>query len=155
MQGDFRSFERNARGPDFTLQIAIGVCAGILASTVITWAATELRLRWEIEQVTQVMRSAAEKASREIEQSRQNELARIAVDEKQRVRDRQAAAERQRAVDDAKRQAFDEAERKEAAWVRYYKPSPRCVGTALSVECSNEFIRAKRAFESQYRPGNP
>jgi hypothetical protein len=52
-----------------------------------------------------------------------------------------------------KRQAFEEVNRKEAAWVRYYKPSPGCAAAGQSIDCSNEFIRAKRAFEAQYRPG--
>lgn len=45
--------------------------------------------------------------------------------------------------------------RKEAAWQKYYKRSPQCDKPDGSgfVECANQHIRARRAFEAQYAAG--
>jgi hypothetical protein len=41
---------------------------------------------------------------------------------------------------------------KEAAWAAFYKPSEECLNS-VSVECGNEYIRARREFERRYAQG--
>jgi restriction system protein len=41
---------------------------------------------------------------------------------------------------------------KEAAWAAFYKPSEECLNS-VSVECGNEYIRARREFERRYENG--
>jgi hypothetical protein len=41
---------------------------------------------------------------------------------------------------------------KEAAWSAFYKPSPECLKT-VSVECGNEYMRARKEFERRYEAG--
>lgn len=41
---------------------------------------------------------------------------------------------------------------KEAAWNAFYKPSPECLKT-VSVECGNEYLRARKEFERKYEAG--
>ncbi|MEG2154980.1 MAG: hypothetical protein RRY41_08390 [Burkholderiaceae bacterium] len=49
------------------------------------------------------------------------------------------------------------AEHREAAWRRFYQPSAACANpdTRPLVECANEHIRARRAFDLQYKPLSP
>ncbi len=64
-----------------------------------------------------------------------------------------ALAEREEQRKAELRQRREEAEymrRKEAAWERSYKPSPSCAQSA-TVECGNEYIRARRAFDASYK----
>jgi type IV secretory pathway VirB10-like protein len=60
---------------------------------------------------------------------------------------REEIARKQAAVEAAQRAAHES----EAAWKRFYQPSPGCRDAAASstVECINEFVKAKRAFEEQ------
>jgi hypothetical protein len=55
---------------------------------------------------------------------------------------------------DAERKAR-EAARKEAAWKDFFQRSPRCAIEAnqTSVECVNEYIRAKRDFDDRWGAG--
>lgn len=41
-------------------------------------------------------------------------------------------------------------DKREAAWQKYFKPSQKCLDDS-SVECANTYIRAKRAFNDQYK----
>lgn len=163
MQGDHQSFgKQSASGPSIWT-IAAGVCLGTLLASVITWAAAELRLRWELQQVSTSLNSTlkeqADQAQRailkmnrdtQLEQQRQaRERERAAADERQHTADQQRAGEVQ------KRATQAEVDRKEAAWKRVYRPSPGCEAASTSVECANEHIRAKREFESKYSPGKP
>ena len=63
-------------------------------------------------------------------------------------------AQRNAQLELAQRSARSEADwrdRKDAAWLRYYKPSPSCQRDAATVDCANEHIRARRKFDEQYR----
>lgn len=48
-----------------------------------------------------------------------------------------------------------EAGRKEAAWNQFFRRSPKCVieENQTTVDCVNEFIRARRDFDSRWRSG--
>jgi hypothetical protein len=82
-------------------------------------------------------KAAAEKARRAM-------LADGATEAKARA-EREELASRRAAVDEAHSAAIDA----EEAWKRFYKPSATCRDAAASatVECVNEYIKAKREFE--------
>ena len=41
--------------------------------------------------------------------------------------------------------------RKPAAWTAYFKPSRKCASDPITVECGNEYMRAKSRFEETYK----
>lgn len=61
-------------------------------------------------------------------------------------KEREEFARRQAAAIDAQRAAAET----EAAWQRFYKPSPECrdAAAATRVECVNEYVKAKRDFQA-------
>ena len=65
-------------------------------------------------------------------------------------------AARQHAENATRQASLDEAKRREAVWAKFYCKPQLCSGnpsTEALVECANEFIRAKRAFEAAYAAG--
>lgn len=92
------------------------------------------------------------------------EMARRADQQSEAHRAKQAAAREQALV--AERQANQvamarvaearaAADRREAAWSRFYKPSPPCQSpdNRATMDCINEHIRAKREFEKRWQAG--
>lgn len=60
-----------------------------------------------------------------------------------------AAQDQVRAV--LARQESERRKRKQQAWEAFYQPSPACRADSLSYGCADAHIRAKTAFEAQYR----
>lgn len=130
----------------------------ILTLVAIVVGAILIAQRWYIaHSFNRALESAAQfgqKVSAEQAQAlaRANELA--------LVRARKAEAERQlqmqkvSAENELRRKLASElalrAKAKEEAWERFYKPSANCYSEA-SVECGNAHIRARRAFNDQYK----
>lgn len=82
---------------------------------------------------------AAERARREI-------VTADSVSEARARAEREEAARRQTAIDEARRSATES----EEAWKRFYKPSANCRDpSAATVECVNEYVKAKREFSSR------
>jgi hypothetical protein len=51
----------------------------------------------------------------------------------------------------------DEAIRRDTTWAKFYRKPERCneaPSSEMLVQCANEYIRARRAFESAYAQGN-
>lgn len=154
MQSDYRPFERRPDGTSFVLQIALGVFLGSLAAAAVIWAGFELRLRWEAQQVAEMLQQQSKQAQQQLDQANEQARQRLLADKAARDQAVRAAADQERANEEAKRAALQEANRKEAAWAKYYKPSPGCALAGQSIECSNEFIRAKRTFDQKYAEGS-
>jgi hypothetical protein len=57
--------------------------------------------------------------------------------------------EQERQSAEAERSAANDADRKERAWAAYYRKPPGCADAA-TMECTNHYIRARRAFETSY-----
>ena len=157
MKGEYRPFSGAAeRGFPFWTAVA-AVCVGTLAANVITWGAVELRLRWEMGQIATMWTQQSHQSRQALERSRQEiaqEQQRQTLErERNDALDRQALAEQQRAANDRQRAAQEDASRKAAAWKRFYKPSPPCMGSTPTVECANEHIRATREFEKRFAAG--
>lgn len=46
--------------------------------------------------------------------------------------------------------AADARRKRDAQWQAFYRPSASCKENSATVDCANEFIRARRAFEEKY-----
>ncbi|HKW85159.1 MAG TPA: hypothetical protein VJN68_15535 [Burkholderiaceae bacterium] len=152
---DLRRAPGDRPRPQFWLAIALGLAVLglvlIVGVTFVQWrsqaAAQEtLRLNQEAQrqaqaQIEQMQREAlARQAQLEVEQQRQEE---------KRI---QAFNEQQRAADEARRAEEARADRREKAWARFYRPPPHCE-TAATMECTNRYIRARRAFDEKFAKG--
>ena len=93
-------------------------------------------------------RIAAEEAA---EKARKASLLADAESEAKARAEREEMARRSAAVEAAHRAADEN----EDAWKRFYKPSPSCKDSANSatIECVNEFVKAKREFEYRRASG--
>jgi hypothetical protein len=89
-------------------------------------------------------RLAAEEAA---ERARRASLVADAATEAQARQQREEIARRQAETQQTRQSTEDS----EEAWKRFYRPSERCRGPAMStaVECVNEYIKAKREFQSR------
>jgi hypothetical protein len=89
-------------------------------------------------------RQAAEEAA---ERARREAMFADAASEEKARAEREELARRQAAVDAAHRSAMET----EEAWKRFYRPSAACSDPSRSatVECVNEYVKAKREFASR------
>lgn len=124
---------------------AIGVFIGVLAAYY-TWE------RVELVRMDMAMRTASDNMRRTFDaqkalQTRQQQ----AMDEKRR--EEEEAAEQ---LAKETREQFELAEQqlkeKEAAFNRFFQPSPSCKADPVQKDCANAYMKAKTIFESQYRP---
>ncbi len=70
--------------------------------------------------------------------------------QKERQRDiQQRGAQRieDQRVMDSRALRLANAEKREAEWMRYFQPSASCRENPATVDCANEYIRARRAFD--------
>lgn len=153
MQGDYRPFERPQAQRSLVMQIALGVFLGSLAAAAVMWAVVELRVRWEVHQAAELLHEHTRRVQQELEQANEKNRLHLLAEQAAKEQASRAATEQQRAADVAKQAAQAEVARRESAWSRYYKPSPGCALAGQSIECANEFIRAKRSFEQKYADG--
>jgi len=148
---------RGARssGTQFGVSIALGV-AGLVLVFVIGVTFVQWRAQAATQETLRLNQEAQRQAQAQIEQMQREALARQAQLEAQQQREEekriQASTEQQRAADAARRAEADEADRREKAWARFYRPPPHCE-TAATMECTNRYIRAKRLFDEKYAKG--
>jgi hypothetical protein len=98
----------------------------------------------EAEQRADFERAAVEQAA---ERARRNALQADAIAEAEARRQREDLARKQAAADESRRAKTEH----EEAWKRFYRPSERCSSPegATSVECVNEFVKARREFAAR------
>lgn len=137
-------------GVTLTLAIAIGVAVGTIVAGLVLWKVAEYQMSASLREATQQAQRAIAAQVEAAKAQQQRATQARAEAEQQRVRDLAAV---QRAEAAAQTEAIAQAERREQAWRKFYRPSPGCGGAAVSVECSNEFIRAKRAFDEKFARG--
>lgn len=124
------------------LKIALGIFFGV----ILVWIAGAWVVRYQLQQASAVIeQSLAEANAKSRAQQRQRE-ARAAAQrlERQRVIDARFVAE-----DLARARA----QHKDQLWQQFFQKSERCL-TQTSVECGNEYIRARREFERRYAAGD-
>lgn len=122
-------------------------------------AALSLGFRaWQEHRALKQLEAIAQQAA---EQMRQQQLIASQIAHQQALKNEQknqAALERAKALGETRaaqdRTAALEKQyqaRKATAWESYYKPSAACQRDPATVDCANEHIRARRAFDAQFK----
>jgi len=125
-----------------------------IVSLVVIAAAIYVALKVVPESISSGLQSAADAGKKPANQApvRPKAVRKEPLANQQRQAQESAASQREQAARDmATLQAEQE---KEKAWQQYYQPSDKCQHATdwnVSVECGNEHIRAKRAFEEKWR----
>ncbi|RQP23385.1 hypothetical protein [Piscinibacter terrae] len=117
---------------------------------------TERKARLAREEMARVNAQTAHQMQLQAEQQQREEIARqqarqAALDQQEAAK-RQAAREREQQEEAARRAEVAEAERKEQAWAKFYRKPASC-NDAMTMACTNDYIRAKRDFERKYAKG--
>ena len=129
--------------------IAIGVCLGIIGAVAIMGCIGALTLSVWTAAVADAMKRSAE-------QMQQTKAAATRAASKADAERRQLLAETQRAEEAEKSRKIAEDERRDLAWARYYRKASTCDetrGGAWSVDCANDYMRAKARFAELYDAG--
>ena len=132
-----------------TWQIVLGVALGIVILGVVGFYA---RL-WIVQRTFENMADQATQMQIKAQQAAQQAMSRVKADQAERERQVRERADGERAAAAQRRE--DEA-RRERAWAKYYTKPSRCDNAPSDetlVQCANEYIRAKRAFEAEYAAG--
>jgi hypothetical protein len=143
-----------ATAPTETRRSAVGLfvviaCVVVAALAFVSGRHIESALTPQQAQGPKQVREAQlseEEARAESARRRQERLSAFQQQESRRLQELAAQRERDSSANASAAQAE---ERRKAAWAKFYRPSPRCEGSG-TVECANEFIRARRKFEAQY-----
>ena len=128
----FRRFHRRPSDNAWAKWTFIGI---VVAGALAIGARAYLVHRIETRLQDIVERSQAQ--SRQIQQQQRERQAALAHQQQEKVRQEAEAKAR--------------AARKEAAWNKYFQPSPKCLDDPINVACANAHIRAKKKFEESYR----
>lgn len=124
-------------------KIALGVFIGGLAAVftyeaILAYRAEQALRKIEQQAKAQTDRANAEAAKRMQQAAREQQEA----DQKaEQLRSARALAARL----EAERQA-----RRDAAWSKFYQPSPSCKMDSGTAACANEYMAARKRFDSQY-----
>lgn len=136
-------------------QITVGVLAGSLIAAFAVEYVKQRRVELALQEMQEMQESAqraVEESARELRLAAYRERVRqqqLDIQEARRMADLRALQQAQAAASEERNA---EATRRERAWNKFYQASARCKVEA-SVECPNEFIRAKRSFEGKYAAG--
>lgn len=134
--------DRQERGLPLALHIAVGVAVGSIVASICIFYLWQWQMRLAAEEVAAKFK--AEASAAQAAANRNAEMARRAEAAK---RLELAAAER--AIEDRKRSLLQQHQQLEADWARFYRKPVQCDesrGGSWTVECANDFIRAKKAF---------
>jgi hypothetical protein len=121
------------------------VASGIFLGMMLVWMVRNWMLGYQLS-----------RAAVAIEQSFAEATAKTQAERRQRDKralDKRIADQRREEVKAvAEARLLAEARRKDQAWVRFFQRSDECLRTS-SVECGNQYIRARREFERRYSAG--
>lgn len=121
-------------------KIALGVFIGIMAANM----AEEAIAKWRLEQASKQMMQELNAMKEREKLAEQQRL--------QRQKEHQEQQRRQQQEREWQRQQQEMAsKRKEQAWASYYQPSYTCRLDPSRGDCADKHIRARKAFEAQYR----
>ncbi len=71
-------------------------------------------------------------------------------DAQQRSEAEQRAEQMRSARALAARLETERQERRDAAWAKFYQPSPSCKADSGTAACANEYMAARKRFDGQY-----
>ena len=125
------------------IQTALGVFIGGLAAMFVY----EEVAAWRLEQAP---RKAAALAAKHMGEAKAADARERAAREAVQTRARQEAEARRSALALAARLEKERQARKEAAWNRFFTPSPECRADPGQAVCANQHMAAKKRFEAEY-----
>jgi len=125
------------------LKITIGVFVGALGALLVHDAITEYRMKLATQDALRDIQVQAERQSANAARREYN-----IVRMRQEDRDRQEQQRQEQAAAIAEQRAREA--RKQAAFERFYKPSQACQIDSATMPCANEYMAAKKRFESSY-----
>ncbi|MBV8035925.1 hypothetical protein [Roseateles sp.] len=131
------------------LHIAVGVFIGITAAVFLFWRIAS----WQAEAAAAGL---AEKLRQSAEQSQQAQAAAKYAAAQAEVKRRQQTDEGRRYEEAAQARRAAEAERRELAWTRFYRKPAACdeaKGGSWSVDCANDYMRARKKFADEFDAG--
>lgn len=125
------------------IKIAIGVFIGGLAAAFTYEGILALRTEMALRKMQDEIKAQTDRIERQDARRRQAEAeARDAAErEAEQLRSARALANRL----ETERQ-----QRKDAAWAKFYQPSPNCKIDPGTTACANEHMIARKRFEGQY-----
>lgn len=140
-----RSYQTEGEGSFLSdiIKIAIGVFIGGLAAAFTYEAILALRAEIALRKVQEEIKAQTDRIEKQDARRRQVEAeARDAAErEAEQLRSARALASRL----ETERQ-----QRKDAAWAKFYQPSPNCKIDPGTTACANEHMIARKRFEGQY-----
>lgn len=156
-RNDEQAFQPRPRSwTSHPITVVLAVIFGAVAVWGVQVAVVEWRARVAAEQIMRAGNEAMRQTQLRLQQVQrevaEREERRQAALRQQEAIKAQAIAERQQAADEARRAAAAAVERKDKAWARFYRKPAHCADSA-TVECANDYIRAKRSFEEKYARG--
>ncbi|MBV7453387.1 hypothetical protein KW843_02780 [Acidovorax sp. sif1233] len=125
------------------IKIAIGVFIGGLAAAFTYEAILAYRAEMAIRKVQEEVKAQADRIEKQDARRRQAEAE--ALDAAQLEADQLRSA---KAL--AQRLETERQQRKDAAWAKFYQPSPNCKIDPGTTPCANEHMVARKRFEGQY-----
>lgn len=143
--------EQQDRGMPLAVHIAVGVAAGSVVAAVCIFYFWQWQLRQAAQEAAAQLKASI--ASTRAEADRNAELARRAEAAR-----RIELASAERAAEERKRKLLLQSQQLEEAWARFYRKPAQCDesrGGNWSVDCANDFIRAKRAFAERQSSAGP
>lgn len=138
------------------LQIAIGVFIGTLVASFVLWRVSVWHAERQITQAAEELRRTLEIAAAEERQAAESRRRQEEMRQRQELARRSQAASERTAIENARRRAASEAERRETAWQAFYRKPASCDearGGSWTVDCANDFIRAKKRFAELFDAG--
>lgn len=138
------------------LVLALVVLSLLAVMTLGVRGCVERKARTARAEMARINAEAAHQAQLLAERQQREDIARqqarqAALDAQEAAK-RQAARELEQQEAAARRAEAAEAERKEQAWAKFYRKPASC-NDAGTMNCANDYIRAKREFERRYAKG--
>ena len=124
-------------------KIALGVFIGGLCAAFTYEAILAYRAEAALRKMSQQIKSETDRVNAETARQRQQarEAQEAAQQHAEQVRSAEALAAR---LESERRQ------RKDAAWSKFYQPSLTCKADSGTASCANEYMAARKRFESLY-----
>lgn len=140
-----RSFQTEDEG-SFLLdifKIALGVFIGSLAAVFTYEAVLAYRVEQAVRKAQDEVKAQADRMNAHAEKRSQQD-----AQERQAAEQRAEQARSARAL--AARLEAERQARREAAWSKFYQASPSCKTDSGTAACANEYMAARKRFDSQY-----
>lgn len=119
--------------------IAVGVFLGVIAAALVLGFVANLVAKYQLEQAQKLINNQM--------QLMQRQLGGVTAPRIEQPRNEQPDG--RELARQQKLKAEADAREKQRTWEAAYKPSDKCKADPTTVECANEFMRARKAFDEK------